>query len=111
MSICPLTCQIVKEAKKRTPRKSAFATLMMSTALASVRVGRSKTMKPDCWECKHFERLRMSAYCHGGKRVTKLPQKYWYSGSVKFCTDFEPRMEGVDDGTCFEPRMKGADDD
>lgn len=54
-------------------------------------------MKPDCWECKHFERLRMSAYCHGGKRVTKLPQKYWYSGSVKFCTDFEPRMEGVDD--------------
>jgi hypothetical protein len=67
-------------------------------------------MKPDCWECKHFERLRMSAYCHGGKRVTKLPQKYWYSGSVKFCTDFEPRMEGVDDGTCFEPRMKGADE-
>jgi hypothetical protein len=38
----------------------------------------------------------MSAYCHGGKRVTKLPQKYWYSGSVKFCTEFEPRTKGAD---------------
>lgn len=54
-------------------------------------------MKPDCWKCKHFERLRMDAYCHGGKRVTKLPQKYWYSGSVKFCTEFEPRMKGAKD--------------
>jgi hypothetical protein len=38
----------------------------------------------------------MSAYCHGGKRVTKLPKKYWYSGSVKFCTEFEPRTKGAD---------------
>lgn len=57
-------------------------------------------IKHNCWECKHFEfeRVRVRAYCHchGGKRVTKLPQKYWYYGSVEFCTYFEPRMEGAD---------------
>jgi len=50
-------------------------------------------MKPNCWDCKYFERLKMSAYCHGGKRITKLRQKDWYSGSVKFCTYFEPKVE------------------
>ena len=50
-------------------------------------------MKPNCWDCKYFERLKMSAYCHGGKRITKLRQKDWYSGSVKFCTYFEPKAE------------------
>ncbi len=50
-------------------------------------------MKPNCWDCKHFERLKMSAYCHGGKRITKLRQKDWYSGSIKFCTYFEPKAE------------------
>ena len=50
-------------------------------------------MKPHCWDCKYFERLKMSAYCHGGKRITKLRQKDWYSGSVKFCTYFEPKVE------------------
>lgn len=48
-------------------------------------------MKPNCWDCKHFERLRMAAYCHGGEKVTKLARKYWYSGSVKFCTNFKPK--------------------
>lgn len=48
-------------------------------------------MKPNCWDCKYFERLRMAAYCHGGEKVTKLARKYWYSGSVKFCTNFKPK--------------------
>ena len=50
-------------------------------------------MKPNCWDCEYFERLRRFAYCHGGKRVTKLRQKDWYSGSVKFCTYFKPKTE------------------
>lgn len=54
--------------------------------------------RPNCWDCKHFERIRMYAYCHGGKRVSKLPQKYWYSGSVGFCTYFKER-ENRDDQT------------
>ena len=49
-------------------------------------------MKPNCWDCKHFEIVGMSAYCHGGKRVTKLRQKDWYSGTIKFCTYFEPKQ-------------------
>lgn len=49
-------------------------------------------MKPNCWDCEHFERVRMYAYCHGGKRVTKLANKYWYSGTVKFCSDFKPHI-------------------
>ena len=55
-------------------------------------------MKPNCWDCKHFERLRMSAYCHGGKRIAKLRLKDWYSGSVKFCTCFEPKTEREGEG-------------
>lgn len=51
-------------------------------------------LKPDCWNCRHFERIRMAAYCHGGKKVTKLRQKDWYSGSVKFCTYFDPKPRG-----------------
>lgn len=50
-------------------------------------------INPDCWNCEHFERLRMEAFCHGGKKVTKLPKKNWYSGCVKFCTYFEPKTE------------------
>ena len=57
--------------------------------------------KANCWDCKHFERIGMFAYCHGGKRVSKLPQKYWYSGSVKFCTCFE-KKETVNDQTGSE---------
>jgi len=55
----------------------------------------NRRMKPNCWDCKHFERVRMSAFCHGGKKITKLPQKYWYSGSVKFCTYFEAKTKEV----------------
>ena len=55
-----------------------------------------------CWKCKHFERVRMSAFCHGGKRVKKLPQKCWYSGEVKFCTDFKPKKQ--------EHEMKSAEE-
>ena len=46
-----------------------------------------------CWKCKHFERVRMWAYCHGGKKERKLPQSAWYSGSIKFCTYFSPKAD------------------
>lgn len=47
----------------------------------------------NCWTCEHFERVRIGAYCHGGKRTTKIPQKYWYSGSVKNCTSYKPKKD------------------
>ena len=50
-------------------------------------------MEISCWNCKHFERVRMWAYCHGGKKVCKLPQKAWYSGNIKSCTYFSPKDE------------------
>jgi len=55
-------------------------------------------IKPDCWNCKYFERFRTEAFCHGGKKVRKLPKKNWYSGRVKFCTFFEPINERSEDG-------------
>ena len=45
-----------------------------------------------CGKCKYFERVRMWAYCNGGKKPYKLPQKAWYSGSIKSCTYFEPKI-------------------
>ena len=56
---------------------------------------KEEKVTPNCWECEHFERIRIYAYCHGGKRVTKIPQKYWYSGQIKFCTSFKEK-EGKD---------------
>lgn len=50
-------------------------------------------MKPNCWDCEHFERVKQSGYCHGGKRITKLRKQDWYSGSVKFCTYFKHKTE------------------
>ena len=56
-----------------------------------------------CWKCKHFERVRMSAFCHGGKRVKRIPQKCWYSGELKFCTDFESKKQEADNKSNERP--------